>query len=470
VSGVRIPAPLLFYSFEKFLLIEKIVSFIKTYNLILPDDNIIAAVSGGVDSMVMLYCLNSIAREFYFQLSVVHINHGVRPIDSDKDEKLVQDWCKKHALKIHIRKLTGLNLESSEDDMRKARFAAFNELLVKFSDAKIALAHTLDDQLETFFMRLAKGSRLKGLCGIPVQRDAFIRPMLNLTKKEIYQYAQDNHISYNVDYTNEDTRKLRNQIRHQLVPKLTEIFGEKFYEGFQRSQQDLKAIYSAFMDSIQILTNKYVKKINNNLEIELKQYQKLSLPERYQLLNGCVSMFYPLNFQIRSTYFEQFDQFVKEASTGKQFQFNKNLICVKNRSSICFSIDQNVASEELELYPDHVVYIGRNKISLKKVGNSERIINKEKCTELICGDRINLPLKVRYWKRGDYFYPLGMNNKQKVSDFFINQKINRMEKTIIPLILNQSEIVWIAGMRLDDRYKLTKSCENIYKLDMDIIK
>ncbi len=451
-------------------MIKKIVPFIKTHNLILPDDHIIAAVSGGVDSMVMLSCLNSLAEDFYFQLSVVHINHGVRPKDTDKDEKLVRDWCKKHILEIHVIKLTNFNLKSSEDDMRNARYEAFDKILAKFSNAKIALAHTLDDQLETFFMRLAKGSKLKGLCGISIKRDAYIRPMLNLTKKEIYQYAKDNHIPFNEDYTNKDTMKLRNRIRHQLVPKLIEIFGENFYEGFQRSQKDLQSVYSAFMDSIQIFTNKYVKKVNNNLEIELKQYQKLSVPERYQLLNGCVSEFYPLNFQIRTTYFEKFDQFVKEASTGKQFKFEKNLICVKNRSSICFLIDQNMALKELELYLDQVVYIGRNKISLKRVENGERVINDQKYTELICGDRIYLPLKVRYWKKGDYFYPLGMNNKQKVSDFFINQKLNRMEKAKIPLILNQSEIVWIVGMRLDNRYKLTKFCENIYKLDMDIVK
>ena len=166
-------------------MIEKIIAFIKANNLILPNDRIIAAISGGVDSMAMLYCLNIIKEQFSFNLSVIHVNHGVRPGDSDDDEKLVRDRCEEYALEIHVRKLSGFNLESSEDDLRKARYASFHEILLKCSDAKIATAHTLDDQLETFIMRLAKGSKLKGLCGIPVQRDVFIRPMLNLTKKEI---------------------------------------------------------------------------------------------------------------------------------------------------------------------------------------------------------------------------------------------------------------------------------------------
>jgi tRNA(Ile)-lysidine synthase len=121
----------------------------------------------------------------------------------------------------------------------------------------------------------------------------------------------------------------------------------------------------------------------------------------------------------------------------------------------------------LELYPEQVVYIGRNKISLKKVEDDEMTINKKKNIEYICGDKIQIPLTVRFWQEGDFFYPLGMNKKQKVSDFFINQKVNLMEKAKIPLILNQCDIVWLAGMRLDNRYKVTKGCKLYYKLQID---
>ena len=121
----------------------------------------------------------------------------------------------------------------------------------------------------------------------------------------------------------------------------------------------------------------------------------------------------------------------------------------------------------MELYSGQVVYIGRNKISLKTVENGDRTINGDKYDELICGDKLHFPLKVRYWREGYFFYPLGMNKKQKVSDFFINQKINRIEKAKIPLVLNESEIVWITGLRLDNRYKLTPKCKRVYRLKMD---
>lgn len=448
-------------------MIEKIVSLIQANNLILPNDNVITAVSGGVDSMVMLFYLDSLKNELNFQLSVIHVNHGIRQGDSDEDEKLVRDWCEEHALEFHVKKLHGYNLDSSEETLREARYAAFDEILHKYPGAKIAMAHTLDDQLETFFMRLAKGSKLRGLCGIPAKRDAFIRPMLSLNKQELYHFANEQKIPFREDYTNQDTKKLRNLIRHQLIPRLIEIFGESFYEGFHRSQRDLIDVNSVFEDLIQNKLDKYVIEKEHGFEIQLKSYEKLSVPERRQLLNGCISKFYPLNFQIRSTYFEQFEDFIKNASTGKQFQFENNLICVKNRSTVFFTDKLKESSTQLELYPGQVVYIGRNKISLKMVEDEDRTIDKSQNCELICGDTIKMPLKIRFWQKGDYFYPLGMNRKQKVSDFFINQKINRMEKGKIPFVLNQSDIVWIAGMRLDDRYKITKASKIVYKLQID---
>ena len=448
-------------------MIEKIATFIKDNSLILPNDRIIAAVSGGVDSMVMLFCLNSLKHDLNFELSVIHINHGVRPGDSDKDEKLVRDCCQLNGLEFKVRKLDGYNLDSSEESLREARYGIFNEVLLKHPDAKIATAHTLDDQVETFLMRLAKGSKIKGLCGIPVKRDAFIRPMLGVTKQELYLYAGDKNIPFCEDYTNKDLKKMRNQIRHRLIPVIIEIFGENFYEGFKRSRQDLSDVYSVFTKLMQMTFNKYVTEQANGLEMDIIQYQKLSVPERRQLLNGCISKFYPLNFQIRSTYFEQFEKFVNDASTGRQIQFDNNLICVKNRASIFFTIHQTQLSHELELYPGQVVCIGRNKISLKKVEDDDIAINDNKNCELVCGDKIHMPLKVRFWQQGDFFYPLGMKGKQKVSDFFINQKVNQMEKGKIPLVVNQSQIVWIAGLRLDDRYKFTKECKIVYKLEID---
>ena len=466
MSGVRIPAPLLFDSLEKFLLIEKIKTFILSNQLISSNEHIFAAVSGGVDSMVMLYCLNLLKKESNFNLSVIHVNHGVRPGDTDEDENLVREWCAGHDLPFHSKKLSGFDLISPENDLRDARYDVFNEILLQNPDAKVATAHTLDDQVETFLMRLAKGSKVKGLCGIPAMRDAFIRPMLNITKKELYQFAMDKKIPFHEDYTNKDEKKLRNKIRRQIVPGLIETFGENFYEGFRRSQQDLIDVWLNFMESMQQIYLKYVKEKDNGLEIQIEDYRSLSLPERRQLLNGCVSKFYPLNFQIRSTYFEQFDEFVHKASTGKQFHFENNLNCLKNRTSIYFTVDQNSASDLLELYPGRVVYIGRNKISLKKVENGDRTVDENSHIELICGDRIQIPLTVRNWNEGDFFYPLGMNKKQKLSDFFINQKIDRFRKVSIPLVANGMDIIWVAGMRLDDRYKLTKTCKSVYKLEM----
>jgi len=414
--------------------------------------------------MVMLYCLNEIRKDFNFYLFVLHVNHGVRGRDADEDEDLVYAWSKAQSLKFFSEKLKGLDLKSSEDTLRNERYAVFEKFLKAETGSKIATAHTLDDQLETFIMRLAKGSKLQGLCGIPVKRDAYIRPMLHLTKKEIYRFADDKKIPYKEDFTNRDPGKTRNRVRHEIVPKLIEVFGSRFYEGFDRSRNNLNEIRASFDAYMNNLFNTYVNKKGEILELKLDDYRKLSVAERRYLVNGCVSEFYPLNFQIRSKYFEEFERFVDTAGTGKEFNFDNNLKVLKNRTSVKFVKDKTHTPGNPELYPGQVVYIGRNKISMNKVENVEKYINQDRNTELICGDDLVFPLKVRFWKNGDFFFPLGMNKKQKLSDFFINEKVNRLEKSQIPLVLNGPEMVWVAGLRLDDRYKVTESCRTVYQL------
>ncbi|MEJ2488307.1 MAG: tRNA lysidine(34) synthetase TilS, partial [Sulfurovaceae bacterium] len=369
----------------------------------------------------------------------------------------VHSLAEKHGLEYYTEKLQGFNEVSPEKELRDARYAVFEKVLQSKPGAKIATAHTLDDRLETFIMRLAKGSKLKGLCSIPVKRGKYIRPMLNLTKSELYHFAGKNKIPYHEDYTNADMNKTRNHIRHKIVPALIETFGEDFYDGYRRSQRELQEIHTILSGYIKNLFDQYVTQSGDQLIINLDDYAKLAVIERRQILNGCVSKYYPLNFQIRSKYFEEFDRFAETALTGKEFHFDNQLKVIKDRQKIIFSVGQNQSPDIWELYPGQVVYIGRNKISLKEVENVDGRINNNKKVELICGDRLSMPLRVRFWEKGDFFFPLGLNKRQKLSDFFINQKINRMEKSKIPIVLNGPDIIWVAGLRLDERYKWTGS-------------
>ncbi|MGD9900153.1 MAG: tRNA lysidine(34) synthetase TilS [Calditrichaceae bacterium] len=442
----------------------KVFSCITSRKLISPGDKIYAAVSGGVDSMVLLYILNSLKSKLSISLHVIHINHKIRKIETDLDEDLVRETCKKLEIPFFCESLKGFDLSSSENHLREARYRCFDDVLEKNPGAKIVTAHHLNDQLETFLMRLSKGSSLRGLRGIPIERPGYIRPMLYVEKGKIVAYAKRNNIPYRIDHTNADTQKTRNKIRHELVPELEKVMGENFLSGFGKSIDDLQETYLAFNDLSARLFEKIVINKDGNTGFSKNKYTQLTEKLRRHLLEYCVSMFKSLNFSIPEHLFRQFDAFVSDARTGAYFTLSKEMTVLKDRNFIYFSYNKDELNIELELSEAQSVSIGRNKILIKPVTDRQIKFSTDPRIEYICGDRIKFPLKVRHWREGDFFYPLGMNGKQKLSDFFINQKLSRYKKMDIPVLINQNEIVWIAGFQIDNRYKITKKCNRFYEL------
>jgi len=451
-------------------LIARILSFIQTKQLLSPEDTLIAAVSGGLDSTVMLYCLQHIRDSLGFSLEVVHVNHGVRGDAALKDQEFVEELCRRVALPLHLFRLQGFDRHSSEEALRQARYEKFELLLREKPAAKIATAHTLDDQIETVLMRLAKGSRLHGLGGIPVKRGAFIRPLLFLRRAELESFAREHGLSFRVDESNQDLSKTRNRIRMQLMPLLVEVFAESFYEGFAASLEDIHAANEWIRQEVLKLHESLCMAREGGFAVTRKLFSALPDKLKHLFLESCVSRFYPLNFGIPSGYFQQFDSFVKNASVGRRFYFANNLCVIKNRTTLFFTDRIKAQEVQWELYAGQVVYIGRNKLSIKAVDDTGIVLNTDTNREFICGDQLQFPLAVRFWKRGDFFYPLGLNKRQKLSDFFINEKVNLSNKNEIPLVLNKDEIVWIAGMRLDARYRLHQSCRTYYELKWDYLE
>ncbi len=414
--------------------------------------------------MVLLHILNSLKTNLGISFNVIHINHKIRNIDSDLDEDLVRETCNKLELPFFSESLEGFDLSSSENELREARYRCFDDVFKKNPGAKIATAHHLNDQLETFLMRLSKGSSLRGLRGIPVERPGYIRPMLYVVREEIEAYARDQKIPFRIDQTNADTRKTRNKIRHELVPVLERVLGGDFYAGFGKSIGELQEIYLTYNNLGDRLFQKIVKMKDGNTGFSKTKYTQLSEKLRRHLLEYCISMIKPLNFSIPGHLFRQFDAFVSDARTGAYFTLSKDMTVLNDRDYIYFSHNKDAQNIELELSEAQGVSIGRNKILIKPVTDRQIKFSTDPRIEYICGDCIRFPLIVRYWREGDFFYPLGMSGKQKLSDFFINQKLNRYQKMDIPVLTNGNDIVWIAGFQIDNRYKITNKCNRFFEL------
>ncbi len=446
---------------------ERLHAFILTHQLISPNDRIFAAVSGGVDSMVLLDLLHKLSAEIPFQLQIIHINHGVRGAASDADEALVKKQAKRQHLPFESKALSGLHRDSSEDEMRRARYAAFEEILQRYSASKIATAHHLNDQLETFLMRLAKGAGLKGLSAIPVTRERFIRPLLAFRRSEIETYAAQNNIAFREDHTNADVSKLRNHIRHTLVPAFNEVFGNSFYNGFNKSHEKIQKHQLLFRQENERLFEKFVKLNGSETRLKNSDYSGLPPLRRRAVFQYCISQANPLTLSASDDLWQAFDRFVSGSSTGARFQAGKTLFVLKNREVLLFYQAEPQPVFPAELYPGDSVSWGKYTIRLQAVKDEDVVLNNASAQEFFCADRVLFPLTVRAWQEGDFFYPLGMKGKKKISDFFIDQKIDENQKNSIPLVCSGKEIVWVAGMRLDNRFKINETCNKIYHIKIE---
>ena len=450
-------------------MIKRLFSFCKNNQLISPNDLVFVAISGGMDSVALLDAFLSLSDLIPLNIKAIHVNHGIRGSEADRDEYFVRSFCEQRKVELKVEHLQGMNSESPEAALREARYRIFDALLAENPGAKLATAHTLDDNIETLLMRLAKGSSLKGLRGIPVKRGRYIRPFLFLTREEIERYVQERNLSFVQDSSNASLKYLRNRIRHQLVPVFRDIFGDQFYRGMGKSLQEINVFYDLFEKEFRQIADKVVTKRFGKIEISLEKYQMLAEPYRYRLIDYCISAFYPLNYSFSRTYLQRIDSFINEAGVGAVLNVYKDVKLVKDRHKVIVAKEHPQQADVLLLEPETKIRFGAFEIGIRSASFDEVRFSDDKNVEFICGDAIQFPLIIRRWQAGDRFYPLGLGKSQKLKEFFINRKVDVLSKNEIPIVCNGESIVWIAGYRLDERYRVHEKCKKIYQLTVEKI-
>jgi tRNA(Ile)-lysidine synthase len=241
-------------------MIEKVRNFIVHHNLFANGNKIVyVAVSGGIDSCVLLHILFNLHEEFDFELRIVHFNHNTRGMENLKDEEFVKNLAKDLNLKIAIGRNAKAALKMNEGILRAKRYEYFNTLLDKNENSLIATAHNSDDNIETFLMRLLRGSRLKGLVGIKPKRGNFIRPLLSVNRNQIESYAKENKIKFREDISNKDNSITRNLIRNKLIPSIETDFGDSLKKNILKVIEDLTQHYDLYSEQVQQAVKKTVK-------------------------------------------------------------------------------------------------------------------------------------------------------------------------------------------------------------------
>lgn len=439
---------------------QKVQNYIEKHELLNHNKPVIVGVSGGADSVVLLHLLLSLG----YNCVIAHCNFHLRMEESDRDEAFVLNLS--NELKIpyyHIDfetdKYADSHHVSIEMAARDLRYAWFYELLEKLHAQAIAVAHHADDSIETLMMNLVRGTGLRGLTGIPVRNGKVVRPLLCCTRAEIENYIVEHNLEYITDSSNTMLDYQRNKFRNVVLPLLEEInpsVRQTLYDSIERFTGNL-AIYNQAIEKIK------TEVVNNEsetikLDIDLLK-QQIHLPTiMFELLH---------NYGFGAATIKQITNQL-DGESGKQFYSETHRLLKDRKYLIIRKIEPKTVDvywiSETETEISSPIHLKLNKLEL----SSDFQVSKEKCCIHIDASKLHFPLQLRRWKEGDTFFPFGMSNSKKISDFFIDNKFTLLEKEQAWLLVSGENIVWIVGQRSDNRYRVTEKTKEVIELIIDI--
>ncbi|PID68146.1 MAG: tRNA lysidine(34) synthetase TilS [Flavobacteriia bacterium] len=430
--------------------VSKEFSFLKGKKLLL-------AVSGGMDSVVLTHI---IAQWGDTKIGIAHVNFQLRGNDSDGDEAFVKDMAERYNIPFYVKRINTyayVNKHQLSVQMaaRKLRYDWFETLMKSHGYDYLLTAHHLDDSIETFIININRKTGLEGLTGIKAVNGAIIRPLLDFTRYDLETYARQHQLDWRKDVTNASIKYERNHIRHRLLPAW-----ERINPDFRA---DLKQTMSYLKES-QYLIEDYLTTIkpqfwSENDEVVIIDLEKLhALPHSDLLLYQCLK---PYDF----TDWTAVKSLIK-AQTGKQVR-SKDYILLKNRGTLELYSPVKHPTESKTV--DKTFEVNHKRYTLEVHDDQSSVDFKQPHTEYFDYEVLKKPLYIRKWQTGDYFYPLGMTGKKKLSDFFNENKISLREKEKIWLLCDAfDQIVWIIGYRIDHRYRIKSTTKHFLKISQSI--
>ncbi|MEO9571169.1 MAG: tRNA lysidine(34) synthetase TilS [Polaribacter sp.] len=419
----------------------------------LKDKKLLIAISGGVDSVVLTHLLSSLN----FDISLAHCNFNLRPTACDLDE----DFVKKLAEKLNIPVFTTHfnttefakeNKQSTQIAARNLRYNWFNQLIAQHQFNYLLTAHHADDNLETFLINLTRGSGLEGFTGIPEINGNIIRPLLPFSREDILAFAKNNTIDWREDKSNASTKYTRNKVRHLIVPILKEI-NPSLLETFANTTAHLKESQQIIEDKISDISKEIISSEKDIIKLHIKEIEELSNPKAY---------LYQLLKEYNFTEWNDVYQLLS-AQSGKQIH-SKTHVLLKDRNFLILTKEKKVdVKEESFLIKESQTEITKP-IHLKIEEVAEKS-TKNKQIIYVDKQSLDFPLRLRKWKNGDFFYPVGMTGKKKLSKYFKDEKFSLLEKKNTWLLCSKNDdIIWVVNHRKDNRFHQKKSKSNFLKI------
>ena len=433
-------------------MLEEFKHYVVDQGLFTKRDGLLLALSGGVDSVVLFELL--VSAGYHFQCA--HVNYQLRGKDSDQDEAFVKRLCHGRDIPLHT---TQVNTKAYAKDhamsiqmaARAIRYGWFEELLAKNNLQYILTAHHIDDSLETVIFNLAKGTGIRGLRGLVPKEGIRIKPLLFTTKGDIRTFAHKENLDWREDASNFRDNYARNKIRHQVIPVL-ESLNPSLTTGFRRTNKQVRGVEEIWLERCREVRKNHLKKIEGGFEFSISW-----LSENYASLSILTEILGEFGFS-----FLQSEQVFQACfhQPGKLF-FSQDYLLNLDRSQLIILKKEEANYFELDVseLPEYT-HLGDYRISFSRKRIHSSISNDPAVAQLDYS-KISLPLKICPWQPGDYFYPLGMTGKKKLSDFLVDKKVPRVTKAKVLVLKSGEEICWVLGMRIDERFKITDSTEEI---------
>ena len=389
-----------------------------------------------------------------------HCNFHLRGEESDGDDWFMRDYAEKHGIKCFVKHFetenyaaeNGISIEMAARDLR---YAWFEELRQQFGYDRIAVAHHADDQAETFFINLLRGAGLRGLKGMQPQNGVVIRPLLWASREPIRQYAVENHITWREDHTNAESVYLRNKIRNQLLPVFDELHPEA-RQGLYKSLEHLASENELYRE---LLKEKLGQVVAEKCGCQVANKQLFA--NSFQLLFEWLRQY---DFNTDQCHFIQESM---SSGIGNHYDSTTHRLVIGRDELQLFEIEDNTngeiqieAGEEEIPSPVHLHFSKLEKTADFVLGKSPEVAQLD-------FDKIRFPLTLRHWRHGDRFCPLGMKGSKLLSDFFVDQKFTEWQKQNVWLLASaDNDILWVVGLRIDDRFKVTTETKSVFRCEM----
>lgn len=463
---------------ENMNLVQRFKEFIQQENLFHSKDKLLLAVSGGVDSVVLC----ELCKQAGYHFVIAHCNFQLRGKESERDENFVRSLGNKYGVEVLIKKFETekyagekkIGIQEAARDLRYGWFAQMvhgpgtidhGQMKTSPFAIHVLTAHHADDNIETVLMNFSRGTGLDGLTGIPVKHGYVRRPLLSFWKEELIEFAKENDLGFVEDSSNQSSKYTRNLFRNEIIPLISKVFPQ-VKSNLQDNIDRFKEIDKLYHVSVEELKKKLCKVKKSEVHIPVKQL--MAYQNRAMI------------FEIISEYGfseKQIDEVIRlaESESGKFIESSGRHRIIKFRNWFIIS-QKNSGHAETIVIEEHTKDIQHSTFNIQfttlqttnlptgQAGFKPPTTNSIACLD---ANEISFPLILRKWKQGDYFYPLGMKKKKKLARFFIDQKLSKTDREKIWVIEMNKKIIWVVGLRIDDRFKITDKTTSVLKISLE---